>query len=99
MTTPEAPVARRFWHDLLAISGWRRRLQFLGRKLFPSIKYMRQRYQISSVWLAPFFYPYRWWVGILSIFHKDTRGDHNGNAKRRSEGGSGGEHIDAATRL
>jgi hypothetical protein len=99
MTTPEAPVARRFWHDLLAISGWRRRLQFLGRKLFPSTRYMRQRYQISSVWLTPFFYPYRWWLGMLSFFHKDTRGDHDGDAKHRSEGGSGGKHIDAATRL
>jgi len=72
MTAPNRSVARRFWHDLSAMSGWRRRLWFLERKLFPATAYMRQRYQISSAWLTPFFYPYRWWLGMQSIFHKDT---------------------------
>ncbi len=81
MTTPHRSVAQRFWADLSDISGRRQQFRFLRRKLFPSTAYMRQRYGVDSHRITIFSYPYRWWLGIWSIFYRkfQTRGQVKNN--------------------
>jgi len=67
LTSPARPVAQRFYADLASIPGWRHRLRFGAANLFPSAAYMRRRYGIRQGWLLPFFYPYRWWVGLRGL--------------------------------
>lgn len=40
-------------------------LRFLLRSAFPSPAYMRTRYNIRSPLLTPFYYPYRWLIGLI----------------------------------
>jgi hypothetical protein len=68
MTAADRPVAKRFWADLVTAPDWRSRLRYAWRSLFPTTNYMRQRYQINHAILLPFYYPYRWLVGLLSLF-------------------------------
>ena len=64
----ERPVAQRFWSDLASMDGWRTRLRYAWIQLFPSAAYMRARYSISRRLLVPLYYPYRWWVGMRSVW-------------------------------
>ncbi len=51
---------RLFLADLSGAANWRQRLRFAWNTLFPTRRYMQQRYQIpktSPTWL---YYPYRW---------------------------------------
>ncbi|MBN1668068.1 MAG: nucleotidyltransferase family protein [Anaerolineales bacterium] len=51
------------WQRTLAeLSGldWAARRKLIWFLLFPSAQYMRWRYNLSSVWLLPLYYPYRW---------------------------------------
>lgn len=64
------PVAQRFWVDLATSENWRRRIAYAWRNLFPGASYMRRRYQIKNSYLLPAYYPYRWLLGIASIFRK-----------------------------
>lgn len=59
-------VAARFWADVRGIPQGRDRLAFTLARLFPSPAYMRQRYHIRHRGLIPFYYPYRWYLGIRS---------------------------------
>lgn len=64
LTSHHRPVLRRFWDDLSAIPGWRRRFHYALLQLFPSPTYMRQRYALPHPWLLPVAYPYRWALGL-----------------------------------
>lgn len=60
-------VAQRFWDDFLLIPGWHMKLRFLWQNLFPSTAYMRQRYQIKKSYQVPFYYFYRWVLGLADM--------------------------------
>ncbi len=68
LTVGERPVAQRFWVDLATSTGWKQRLRYAWRSMLPSPDYMRQRYQIKNGLFLPLYYPYRWLLGIFSIF-------------------------------
>ncbi len=70
LTTAERPVAQRFWVDLATTTSWRRRLDYAWQNIFPSPDYMRRRYTINRPLLLPLYYPYRWLLGMQSIFRK-----------------------------
>lgn len=63
MTAPARTSAQRLWADSLAIPGWQQKIMFVWVHLFPSKDYMQRRYRITNLWLFPFYYPYRWWLG------------------------------------
>ncbi len=62
------PVAQRLWDDVEATPGWRQKLHFAVINLFPSPAYMVNRYKIAHPLLLPLYYPYRWYLGVRSIF-------------------------------
>ena len=64
------PVASRFWTDLRGMPNWADRARFAWSNLMPSPAYMRFRYRIANSWLLPFYYPYRWLLGIRSALWK-----------------------------
>jgi hypothetical protein len=64
--TPPEAVAQRFVQDVVGLPTWRQRGDFILANLFPSPEYMRWRYAISRHWLTPFYYPYRWFLGLIS---------------------------------
>ncbi len=66
LTAESRPVAQRLWADLASTPSWRRRLRFAWSNIVPSSAYMRQRYRIRHAALLPFYYPYRWFLGISS---------------------------------
>jgi hypothetical protein len=70
LTAAERPIAQRFWADLATSSSWPRRLNYAWHSLLPSPDYMRRRYNINQPLLLPIYYPYRWFMGICSIFRK-----------------------------
>ena len=57
-----------FWDDFNSLPGWRNKFHFAFSNLFPSPKYMQNRYQIKHSIYLPIYYPYRWIRGILSLF-------------------------------
>jgi len=57
---PLAATLRSFLADLVGAVSWPQRFRYAWNTIFPSPSYMRQRYQILSPWLTPFYYPYRW---------------------------------------
>jgi hypothetical protein len=67
LTAAQRPVAQRMWTDLSGMAGWRARLGYAASVLFPSPAYMRHRYTIPHPTLLPFYYPYRWWLGLRSL--------------------------------
>lgn len=69
LKTGEQSVVKHFWIDIKVIKGWKSKLIFIWQNLFPSVDYMRYRYNIEHVYLLPLFYPYRWAIGIKEIFH------------------------------
>ncbi len=68
LTAAHRPVARRFWADLASMPGWGARVRFAWRNFFPSADYMQHRYDIPYRLLAPLYYPYRWWLGLRSVW-------------------------------
>jgi hypothetical protein len=68
LTVAERPVAQRFWVDLATSGSWRRRTKYAWQNLFPTREYMRLRYKIEQPLLLPLYYPYRWLLGIRSLF-------------------------------
>lgn len=63
LTARDPSVIQRFLADLAGLSGLRLRLRFVGRNLFPSPDYMRQRYGSAGAAL-PGAYLRRWWLGL-----------------------------------
>jgi len=61
-------VGKRFIHDLNGLTGWRERVRFAFDHIFPSVAYMRDRYNIRYPAMVVFYYPYRWYLGLKSIF-------------------------------
>jgi hypothetical protein len=59
---------KHFWTDLKGLDGAGKRFDYAIQVIFPSFSYMRQRYAISRTILIPFYYPYRWWLGVTSLF-------------------------------
>ncbi len=64
-------VARRFWENLAGRPTWTERLRFAWSNLFPSPAYMRERYAIHHPLLLPFYYLYRWILGLCSALHPE----------------------------
>lgn len=64
MTADYRPPAQRLMADLQGVPGWGAKARFLARNLFPSAAYMDERYAIAHAWQRPFYYPYRWYLGI-----------------------------------
>lgn len=73
LTAPGQPLAQQLWSDFAALPKWSQRLAYMLRKLFPSTAYMRHRYRIKNPGLLPFFYVYRWLLGIQSAWRWQTR--------------------------
>lgn len=86
LSKPVRPVVQRFWSDLISMPDWRSRLRYGVHNLFPSAAYMRQRYNITRPLLLPFYYPYRWWLGLASVCRADDR-----RRSSRSQFGSSAE--------
>jgi hypothetical protein len=57
-----------FLNDFTSLDGVTDKLHFAISNLFPSPHYMQDRYHIKSRLLLPFYYPYRWFRGIISLF-------------------------------
>jgi hypothetical protein len=66
LTAGHRPPARRLLVDLQGMPGWRARARFLAGNLFPSAAYMDERYSITQSWQRPFYYPYRWYLGLAN---------------------------------
>lgn len=64
LTAKERPVAQRFWTDLKLMRGRRERMHYAWVNLFPSPAYMYERYGFESAWRLPFYYVYRFYVGL-----------------------------------
>lgn len=56
--------AQAAWALLEDMKSPRARLHFALMQAFPPPAYMRRRYGIRSRWLVPFYYPYRWVIGL-----------------------------------
>jgi len=57
-----------FWIDFKYLNGFGKKINFVIQMLFPSADYMKKRYGITKTILTPFYYIYRWWLGIASLF-------------------------------
>lgn len=55
---------RYFLADLTGLSGWQQKSRFLWNTVFPSSRYMQQRYRIEHPALLPFYYLYRLCRGV-----------------------------------
>ena len=73
LLAPRRPVLQRFWTDLAGMRPWRRRLAYAWRSLFPSPRYMQERYRISRRVLTPLYYPYRWLRGLAETLAPGRR--------------------------
>ena len=60
-------------NDPASMLGWRAWSRFAWRNFFPSVDYMQHRYDIPHRLLALLYYPYRWWVGLRSVWRRGDR--------------------------
>jgi hypothetical protein len=63
---------RTFLEDLSCLPDWRKKIHFAFSNIFPSLSYMKIRYRFNSPLMLPYFYIYRWYLGITSIFKHAT---------------------------
>lgn len=70
LTDRRRSMAARLWLDLTTMGTWSDRLAFARTRLFPSVTYMKARYQVSHPVLVALSYPYRWLIG----FRRDSVG-------------------------
>jgi len=75
--------------DAKGFGSWRERVRFLVHNLFPSVAYMDARYDIAHPATRPFYYIYRWLLGLSGV----VRDFSNRRAAPRSED-VGGTHSD-----
>jgi hypothetical protein len=69
-----------YWLRFKEIPGWRRRLAYVLKWLFPAPDALRARYGVSRSYLLPLAYPYHWWVGLrLGIEGVFARQGQDGN--------------------
>jgi hypothetical protein len=59
-TLPNQNMALLGWTIFTSLS-WPARIKTTLAHIFPQPGFMIDRYKISSRWLVPFYYPYRWW--------------------------------------
>jgi len=81
LTADNRPVARRFRADLAGIPDWGGRLRYAWRHMFPSASYMRQRYKVRRDALLPFYYLYRWLLGLTEAIDAVVRGWNTGASR------------------
>jgi hypothetical protein len=74
------PPGARLLLDARAINSWPERAKFIYHNLVPSAAYMEQRYQIKHPSLRPFYYFYRWLIGLYGLL--------GGPSDRREKGNS-----------
>jgi hypothetical protein len=70
-----ASAAERLRQGLADLPGWRPRLRFAWRNVFPPARYLEQVYQVPHPLLIPLTYPYRWLVGVRSVVSADRSGE------------------------
>jgi hypothetical protein len=64
-------VARHYFSIFKSFTTVKSQIRFVFRKiLFPSYKYMIERYNIKHKTSVFFFYPYRWYLGLQSLAGK-----------------------------
>jgi len=61
---------RTFIYDFIEIPERRKKFLFVAANIFPSINYMKNRYRIRFPIFLPFFYIYRWYLGLISLIRK-----------------------------
>jgi len=49
--------------------------RYAWARVFPSFPYMQQRFGVPRRWLLPFYYPYRWLVGVRGTIGRRDLGD------------------------
>jgi hypothetical protein len=59
-----------FLDDLSYLPDWRRKLHFALSNLFPSISYMKARYDLKYPIALPIYYFYRWYLGISGLIFR-----------------------------
>jgi len=64
LTDRHRSMAARLLIDLRSMESWTERLAFLRTRMFPSVAYMKGRYNLSSPILVALSYPYRWLIGV-----------------------------------
>lgn len=57
-----------FLEDISSLPNLQSKLDFALHNIFPSPRYMKARYQFKASLLLPYFYAYRWFLGIKSLF-------------------------------
>lgn len=70
LTAERRPVVQRLFADLAGIPTCRERLRYAWCNLFPSAGYMRQRYAVRHGAMLPFYYLYRWMLGLNEVFRR-----------------------------
>lgn len=46
------------------LKNWKSKLSYVARQTFPSFHYIQVRYHVPHPFLTPFYYPYRWYIGL-----------------------------------
>jgi hypothetical protein len=59
---------RTFLEDLNYLPDWRKKISFTFSSLFPTLAYMKVRYSFSNPLILPFFYVYRWYLGVTGLY-------------------------------
>ena len=67
ITRLKRPAGSRLLDDLQSLPTKWQKLHFGWINLFPSPEYMRRRYKIRHLSLIPFYYLYRWYIGIRDM--------------------------------
>lgn len=55
--------------DAKGLESWPKKARFLIHNVLPSATYMDARYGISHPLIRPFYYPYRWLLGLSGFLH------------------------------
>jgi hypothetical protein len=66
----EILIPSRYWHhlrDWYGLAGWKARLSYFWKLVFPSREYLRQRYGMRQERLAGFYYAYRILRGLAGL--------------------------------
>lgn len=78
MATGRSPGAR-LLRDARVINSWPERVRFFYHNLVPSAAYIDERYQIKHPSLRPFYYFYRWLIGLYGLLRGPSDRREKGN--------------------
>ena len=73
LTGDKSSSGRSFMNDLRCMPDIRMRIRFILNNLIPAPTYMTSRYHIPKSLLLPIYYPYRWYLGLLSFVQTEQR--------------------------